>query len=440
MQVSLLVVRFAVHIIAAFVPVRATFIAVGATFGAVQRRIPSSLVLALVVLMPLVSGCHRLRGGRAPAPVKPAVSPLTVTPSVLRRFHPNEAGAVMILMYHRFRADEPDSQLNRKPETFARDLEELWHRGFRPVTVSEFVQNKMDLKPGKTPVVLTFDDSLPTQFNLVTGSDNQTHIDPNCAVGIMETFHRTHPDWATKATFFVLPQVGQNSPPFGQPGHEAEKFQYLAEQGYEVGCHTAHHVSLRGLSPQKITVELATAVRAVRAINEKAAMQVLALPYGKVPTQAAAQQAMMQGTDGGTSYKNLAVLKAAWRPVLSAWRKPTAAVARLGTLVAFKPLGLERITEDPRLAKTPGTLEYYLQYFKDNPQERYVSDGNPAVAAIPVALKSEVNPAAVPGIKALFYRQDGSLEGSKPAGGKAAKSALSVQSAVTPGGHAIPQQ
>src|SRR5690606_10486346 len=118
--------------------------------------------------------------------------------------------AVMVLMYHRILSDEPDNDLNRKPETFHNDLKLLRENNYYPVTALDFVQNNMDVPAGKTPVVITFDDALPSQFQVETGTDGQPHIAPDCAVGIMETFNKQHSDWPTKATFFVLPREGRN--------------------------------------------------------------------------------------------------------------------------------------------------------------------------------------------------------------------------------------
>ena len=301
----------------------------------------------------------------------------------------------MILMYHRIDPKEPDNDLNRKPDTFRKDLEMLYNRGYRPVTVSEFVDNRMDLPPGKTPVVLTFDDSLPTQFHIKSGSDGQQVIDRDCAVGIMQKFHEKHPQWPTKATFFVLPKEGRNYDPFGQPETVTEKFEFLLKNGYEVANHTSTHTSLRAMPIDKVRWELATAVKNIKQIAPGATMDTLALPYGQLPRRPEARKALMSGEHGGTAYKNKAVLQAAWRPVLSPLTRASKQFAQGGKFCLFDPYNLERIKADPRDAKLPGTLEYWTKFFDANPGLKYVSDGNLKIASVPESHKAMIDPARV---------------------------------------------
>src|SRR5204862_3942708 len=142
-----------------------------------------------------IGACHRHRSEAIAevASAKPA-GPPKIGEVDLKSYKPNEAGAVMIIMYHRFDPKLPSSDkvYNRRPDDFRKDLEDLYKRGYRPATVTEFLENRMDVPAGKTPAVLTFDDSWDTQFKLVTGTDGQAHIDPDCAVGIMETFQKSH--------------------------------------------------------------------------------------------------------------------------------------------------------------------------------------------------------------------------------------------------------
>src|SRR5690606_37654788 len=124
-----------------------------------------------------LAGCGS-RQAAAPQPT-PTAGPPHVSDEVIQKVKPNEAGAVMVVMYHRFLPDEPDNDLNRRPETFRKDLERLRANNYYAVTALEFVENKMDVPAGKTPVVLTFDDALPSQFEVVSGSDGKAHIAPD---------------------------------------------------------------------------------------------------------------------------------------------------------------------------------------------------------------------------------------------------------------------
>ena len=115
---------------------------------------------------------------------------------------PNELGRVMILEYHKI--DQPEERWTRTPDNFRRDLERLWERGYRLVALNAFLDRKIAIPRGTTPVILTFDDSSPGQFKLIE-KNGEWIVDPDCAVGILEAFERRHPEFGHAATFFVLP-------------------------------------------------------------------------------------------------------------------------------------------------------------------------------------------------------------------------------------------
>jgi peptidoglycan/xylan/chitin deacetylase (PgdA/CDA1 family) len=377
----------------------------------IMRRI---LVLSLAVLPLLLGGCRK-KATVSEAPAKPK-GPPQVSAAVLEKVRPNEAGAIMVIMYHRILATEKENDLNRRPDSFRKDLETLHAKNYYPVNASDLVNNTMDVPAGKTPVVLTFDDALPTQFKVLDKGGKPT-IDPNCAVGIMETFSKKNPDWPQRATFFVLPKEGRNAEPFGQAEFIADKFDYLVGHGYEIANHTSTHASLRGLSTDKIQWELATAFKDIKAINDKAGMQVLALPYGQLPRDDAARKALISGTSSGTSYANKGVFLAAWRPVLSPLTKNDKKWTQEGSLCAFDPYRLERVKPDTRQPNAPGTLEYWLKFFVKTPNLRYISDGDLKVAAIPASYKPMIDEtrAKAQGKVLQFYGAGG--KGGKGSGG-----------------------
>ena len=347
------------------------------------------LLFAAASICTFSLGCGKQETTIAPPP-KPK-PPARVSDADLQKFKPNETGAVMVLMYHRIEADEPDNDLNRKPASFRNDLKLLRNGGYHPVTALELVTNSMDVPIGKTPVAITFDDALPSQFKIITGRDGKPHIDPDCAAGILETFHTQYPEWPTKATFFVLPKAGRNGEPFGQAGMSGQKFDYLTKKGYEIANHTATHDDLRAASGDKVQAELAAAVRDIKQISPSAAMQTLALPYGRLPRSESAQKYLVSGSQGGTTYANKAVFLAAWRPILSPVTRNDKKLSEGGTFSVFNPYRLERIKADAREAKLPGTFEYWLKYFGKNPGARYISDGMKEVVTVPASSQSAVD-------------------------------------------------
>lgn len=65
----------------------------------------------------------------------------------------NELGQVMVLMYHHI--DEPEDTWVRTPDNFRRDLQELYDRGYRPVSLADYAKGNIEVEPGYKPVVFT---------------------------------------------------------------------------------------------------------------------------------------------------------------------------------------------------------------------------------------------------------------------------------------------
>lgn len=185
----------------------------------------------------------------------------------------NVRGGVLIVEYHKIAKEE--ARWDRSIVRFQKDLERLYRMGFRPVSLSDYLDGKMDLAPGASPVVFTFDDSQISQFRML--SDGR--IDPDCAVGIWRAFAEKHPDFPVKATFFVLPPV-----PFGQKDELPKKLAYLKEWGCELGSHTASHKILAKLSDAEVKEEFGKAVEFISGLGFPA--PVIALPFGISPKNA----------------------------------------------------------------------------------------------------------------------------------------------------------
>src|SRR6185437_1388584 len=164
---------------------------------------------------------------------------------------PNPLGRVPILEYHLIAAS--DSRWGRSREGFRRDLELLYARGYRPVTVAELVDGAIDLPAGTSPVVITFDDASPGQFSYVE-RDGKLATDPESGLGIWLAFGSSHPDWRPRATFCLLPAASAGHAFFGDRGIDGQKtawrfpkLRFLAEQGFELCAHTLWHANLSTL-------------------------------------------------------------------------------------------------------------------------------------------------------------------------------------------------
>ncbi|MBI1335136.1 MAG: polysaccharide deacetylase family protein [Armatimonadetes bacterium] len=178
----------------------------------------------------------------APTPTQTAA---TTTVARVTTRKANTMGKVFVVMYHHIR--EGKNLMFRSPEKFRKDLERYYDMGFRPVTVSEYVGNRMNLAPGASPIVITFDDAHPNQFTILKDGT----IDPKCAVGVWLDFAKTHPDFPVKGTFYVLPVL------WGQHSLIQKKIDMLRGWGSEIGNHTYDHPFLNRLSDDKVKYEIA---------------------------------------------------------------------------------------------------------------------------------------------------------------------------------------
>jgi hypothetical protein len=190
---------------------------------------------------------------------------------------------VFIVEYHKISKEE--ARWDRSIERFRQDLERLYRMGFRPVTLTEYLDDRMHLPPGASPVVFTFDDAHISQFRLLDDGS----IDPDSAVGIWRAFAQQHPDFPVKGSFYVLPQVM-----WSQSAHLDRKLEMLKEWGSELGSHTVSHTSLAKLSDEGVKKELAEAIDYLesKGFGENVS---IALPYGISPKNPSLLQSFEYG-------------------------------------------------------------------------------------------------------------------------------------------------
>jgi hypothetical protein len=272
---------------------------------------------------------------------------------------PNELGRVMILEYHKI--DRPENRWTRTPDNFRRDLQRLWERSYRLIRLGDFLDGKIVLPRGTTPVILTFDDSSPGQFRYVE-RQGEWVIDPDCAVGIIEAFARAHPEFGHAATFYVLPGADPPNRLFNQPALATRKLAYLAANGYEIGNHTLWHATLSRYPEPIVRSQIATAQEWIQQHVPGYRPRTLALPMGAYPRQTRWAEA---GDVHGTTYRHDAILMVAGGAAPSPFAK------------GFDPYHL------PRIQAMEREIDGWLTYFERHPDERYVSDGEPGTVTVP---------------------------------------------------------
>ncbi len=309
----------------------------------------------------------------APATATPIPSPVpTATPTLdLQKVKPNELGTIPILEIHQV-VDMPEDQWNITPDHLRQALQQLYDAGFRPVAMNDLLDNRIDIPAGTSPVVLTFDDSSPGQFRFIE-KNGQLEVDPNSAVGIIEAFHASHPDFAAKATFNVLPEAAEPNKLFGQPQYEAQKLQYLVQHGFEIGNHTYWHQRLDDVNDQEVQRQLALAVKEIDQAVPGYKIRTMALPLGLWPKD---RSLAISGSYQGVSYQNDAILLVASDPAPSPNSKD------------FDPHALERVQLFDH------NLDKWLAYLSKHPDELYISDGDPNTISFPKHLEPQFNPSS----------------------------------------------
>lgn len=223
---------------------------------------------SLLIAMILGGGANLSPGAYPGQRAEPTV--IDVEEPRLTKRTGNRLGTVLVLMYHRTGPEE--KYMVRTKKNFQADLERLYRLGYRPVTLAEYSSNSMSLPRGASPVVLTFDDSDPSQFKL--NSDGS--IDSNSFVGIWHEFAKKHPDFPIKGTFFILPNG-----PFGQKKMAAKKMKMLKEWGSEIGSHTITHSNLSKLTDEQVRKELAESYEYIKQLGFEPTS--MALPFGILP-------------------------------------------------------------------------------------------------------------------------------------------------------------
>ena len=307
-------------------------------------------------------------GSRTAAPT--AVPTAAPTPTPAPRYseiRPNELGKIMVLQYHH--VGDEELRWTRTRANFRKDLEHLHRHGYYLVGLHDLLDNRVRVPAGKTPVVLTFDDSNRTQFQATAGPDGELKVDPTSALGILEAFVDQHPDFGRAAVFCVMPGADPPNDLFGQPDLRQRKLQYLARRGYEICNHTLWHAILPQIDERETVRQLALADKAIREAVAGYRVRVFNPPGGAYPKELGP---VLEGTFEGTSYRHEAILEVSGGPATAPNHRET------------------DFLHIPRIQAVPDHIQHWFRHFERNPAERYVSDGDPDRVVFPAALRTEL--------------------------------------------------
>ena len=272
---------------------------------------------------------------------------------------PNELGQIPVLMHHEIRPDRV-GPYDQTPAEFQAELERLWRSDYWPVTAGDLVEGNLGRVPaGKTPVVLTFDDSTRYQLFFKNGK-----LVRNTAVAIMLDFARTHPAFHPTGTFYVLRE------PFGGVPEAKAWLRWLVDHDFELGNHTKDHLPLRTLSDIDVQRELALGARVISDAVPGYRIRTMALPLGSMPHDA---KLARRGQWHGIAYSDDGVFVIGANPAPSRFSRSwdSGAIPRIrSSHVGWKG--------EPDFAAA-----YWLHELDVHPDTRYVSDGDPAHITFP---------------------------------------------------------
>ena len=282
----------------------------------------------------------------------------------------NELGRIPVFEYHLI--VDKNGLYERTQDGLRRDLETMYARGYRPISIAELVDKKIDLPAGQSPVVLVFDDASPSQFRYVE-KNGQLEIDPSSAVGILLAFNKQHGDWRNRAVFCMLPAAQAGRSFFGDKGIEGQKTEwryrkvrFLADQGFELCNHTLYHARL-DRAGAKVEEFIARGDMAIDSAVPGYKVRTFALPLGMWPqNRELAKRGTWRDAKGrAVSYSYDAVLEVGGGPSRSPFDPQ------------FNPMSINRVQVigDSAVSRTLNGLEKHGQ--------RYVSDGDPRAVARP---------------------------------------------------------
>jgi peptidoglycan/xylan/chitin deacetylase (PgdA/CDA1 family) len=233
-------------------------------------------------------------------------------------------GKVPVLMVHL--VADTDAVWTITKARFRNTLDTLYAHGYRPITVAQMIDKRIDVPTGKRPVVFTFDDASASQFRYIE-KNGALEIDPESAVGIWMAFSAKHPDWKPRATFCLLSGAEAGRSFFGNKNIEGQKtewrfrkLQFLRDNGFELCNHTLWHANLAKYPDAFVQEQIARGQLAIDSAVPGYKVRTFALPLGVWPkNRALAQRGEWKDPKSGvvTRYDYDAILEVAGGPSVS---------------------------------------------------------------------------------------------------------------------------
>ncbi len=303
----------------------------------------------------------------------------------LEKIKPDESGKIMVVMFHNFILNyKPggDKEWTTTLDDFRALLHDLYDRGYRLISLSDYLSGNIDVPAGCIPMVFTFDDATAGQFRLAD-NNGKLEISKNCAVAVMEEFYQEHPDFGLEGTFYV--NLGDGA--FPGAGTIEDRLKYLIDKGFEIGNHTYDHVHLPAVkTAAEIQKQVGANQKTISEMIPGYVMSSISLPYGE-PSKTL-HDYLIRGEYEGTQYENLAILQVGWDPNPS----PIS--------VKFDPYDTHRVRAQG-IEPVNGDLTWWFARLTRSDQ--FVSDGDPSIFTVPESKKESVSVEKLRGRKLFTY-------------------------------------
>lgn len=293
-------------------------------------------------------------------------------------FLPDESGDIPVVMFHRFieaYAENTEKKYTTTFTEFEALLQILYDAGYRLISMADFIDCNISVPAGTMPMVFTFDDGTPGQFNLIE-EDGKLKVNPKSAVGIMMAFNEKHPDFGLKGIFYVNMDIGDNT--FEGSGTLKERFEILQSLGLELGNHTWGHVNYteaKNNSAERIQESLGKNQEKADEVLPGLRFYSLALPYGSKPTKSL-DKYLESGSYNGIEYKNESIMAVGANPSVAPITKD------------YNSHYVRRIRAQGRVP-VDADLTWWLP--RMNSSRMFVSDGDPSTIVVPMKKAGTIN-------------------------------------------------
>lgn len=292
----------------------------------------------------------------------------------------DESGNVPIMMYHgihnitdnEYTGGNVDKDgYQRTTEAFKKDLEFYYNSGYRMIRLNDYVNGIIDVEAGYSPIIITFDDGLSNNIKVIGLDENgEIIIDPNSAVGVLETFKQKYPDFNVTATFFV------NGGLFNQSEYNEKILKWLIDNGYDIGNHSYSHADFTSISKEKSVQEIGSVYNLLDKYIPEKYVNIVALPFGSPYDKSHANfNSILKGVYNDKEYNTMATLRVGWEAEYSPFNK------------SFDKTFLKRIRAYDNNGK-----EFDIEMnFKILENNRYISDGDKNTITIPKEKEDKIN-------------------------------------------------